>query len=336
MKAYSFYFNASDWLASPAVKLMSKAERGVYINLLALAWGMERPGTLPASADKVRRLAEMSTDEWAESGEILLEKFPLSECGTYRYNPRLVAEAEKEQLRSEKNAEAGRKSAEKRAAEKAVAEAALQRKANAKPTGVEINPTGVEKTGNENPTIRKGKVSKELSSDDDSAGEPSSSKPDLSAGLQARLATLPNTDDEISWADGILTKPDYFAKIAGPLVEALTDVEHYRKAALIVAEADNTHRTVKGWESWVVKFFTNQKSGAQKAGAGLLKINASLQPKGKAIDEPDYRLNNAAIARRRREQDEREERMLAENVARVAANDAKRQATGQLTQPLPA
>lgn len=161
MKAYSFYFNASDWLASPAVKLMSKAERGVYIQLLALAWGMEQPGTLPASADKVRRLAEMSPDEWAESSEVLLEKFPLSECGTYRYNPRLVAEAEKEQARSEKNAEAGRKSAEKRAAEKAAAEAALQRKGNANPTGVEINPTGVAKTANENPTISKGKLSKE-------------------------------------------------------------------------------------------------------------------------------------------------------------------------------
>ena len=35
MKAYSFYFNTSDWLASPAVKMMSKAERGVYIGLLA-------------------------------------------------------------------------------------------------------------------------------------------------------------------------------------------------------------------------------------------------------------------------------------------------------------
>lgn len=169
MKSYSFYFNASDWLASPAVKLMSKAERGVYINLLALAWGMERPGTLPASADKLRRLAEMSADEWAESGEILLEKFPLSDCGTFRYNPRLVAEAEKEQLRSEKNAEAGRKSAEKRAAEKAAAEAALQRNANANPTGVEINPTSVEEMANENPTISKGKLSKEGKPMSDSA-----------------------------------------------------------------------------------------------------------------------------------------------------------------------
>ncbi|GAA4393455.1 DUF1376 domain-containing protein [Hymenobacter koreensis] len=109
MKAYSFYFNASDWLASSAVKLMSKAERGVYIQLLALAWGMERPGTLPAVADKVRRLAEMSLEEWAESGETILEKFPLSECGTYRYNPRLVAEASKEQARSEKAAASANK-----------------------------------------------------------------------------------------------------------------------------------------------------------------------------------------------------------------------------------
>ena len=102
MKAYSFYFNTSDWLASPAVKMMSKAERGVYIGLLASAWESPVQGTLPASVDKVRRLSEMSLDEWAESGETLLEKFPLSECGTYRYNPRLLAEATKEQARSDK------------------------------------------------------------------------------------------------------------------------------------------------------------------------------------------------------------------------------------------
>ena len=102
MKAYSFYFNTSDWLASPTVKMMSKAERGVYIGLLASAWESPVQGTLPASVDKVRRLAEMSLDEWAESGETLLEKFPLSGCGTYRYNPRLLAEAAKEQARSDK------------------------------------------------------------------------------------------------------------------------------------------------------------------------------------------------------------------------------------------
>ncbi|NVO33482.1 DUF1376 domain-containing protein [Hymenobacter lapidiphilus] len=100
MKSYSFYFNASDWLASPSVKMMSKAERGVYIGLLASAWESPEQGTLPASADKVRRLAEMSLEEWAESGEVLLEKFPLSACGTFRYNPRLLAEADKERARS--------------------------------------------------------------------------------------------------------------------------------------------------------------------------------------------------------------------------------------------
>lgn len=109
MKSYSFYFNASDWLASPSVKMMSKAERGVYISLLALAWENPVQGTLPASADKVRRLAEMSADEWVESGETLLEKFPLSECGTYRYNPRLLAEAAKEQARSQKAKESANK-----------------------------------------------------------------------------------------------------------------------------------------------------------------------------------------------------------------------------------
>lgn len=99
MKSYSFYFNTSDWLGSQAVKQMSKAERGTFIDLLALAWGRENQ--LPASDDKVRRLAEMSAAEWAESGEVLLEQFPLSPCGTYRFNPRLQLEVAKEQRKSE-------------------------------------------------------------------------------------------------------------------------------------------------------------------------------------------------------------------------------------------
>lgn len=160
MKAYSFSFNTSDWLASPAVRLMSKAERGVYINLLALAWEAPLQGTLPASADKVRRMGEMSLEEWAESGEVILDKFPLSECGTYRYNPRLILEREKQEAKREINAEAGRRSAEKRAAEKASRETTavpLQRNSNENPTPVVENPTPVENSS----TISRVELSKE-------------------------------------------------------------------------------------------------------------------------------------------------------------------------------
>lgn len=103
-KSYSFYFNANDWLGSQSVKLMSKAERGVYIHLLATAWGSKQPGTLPASEDQVRRLAECTVAEWDEMGGAVLAMFPLSECQTFRYNDRLMQEVAREKAKSEKAA----------------------------------------------------------------------------------------------------------------------------------------------------------------------------------------------------------------------------------------
>lgn len=116
MKPFWFAFNTADWLSSKSVRMMSNAERGAYIGLLATAWGEDRPGTLPAAEDTVRRLAEMSPAEWAISGPVLLDMFPLSECKTYRYNQRLLDEAEASDAIRQKKAEAGRKSAAKRAA----------------------------------------------------------------------------------------------------------------------------------------------------------------------------------------------------------------------------
>lgn len=108
-KSYSFYFNTNDWLGSQSVKLMSKAERGVYIQLLAIAWGGKQPGTLPASEDQVRRLAECTAAEWDEYGPAILPLFPLSECQTYRYNERLMLEVDKEKVKSEKAAASANK-----------------------------------------------------------------------------------------------------------------------------------------------------------------------------------------------------------------------------------
>jgi hypothetical protein len=82
--------------------------------------------------------------------------------------------------------------------------------------------------------------------------------PPLSDDLKARLAALTDTSGEVRWNASILNKPDYFARIARKLAGADTDLEHYRRAALIVAEADDSHRTIKGWESWVANYFTNQ------------------------------------------------------------------------------
>ena len=145
MKPFWFAFNTDAWLSSKSVRMMSLSERGAYIGLLATAWGEDQPGTLPAAEDFIRRLSEMSPDEWKVSGPVILAMFPLSECGGYRYNPRLLEEAGKREVLSEKKADAGRRSAAKRAA----ASTDGQQTGNTIPTGVEINPTGVDQKGNQ-------------------------------------------------------------------------------------------------------------------------------------------------------------------------------------------
>lgn len=139
VKPFWFAFNVTVWLSSKSVRLMSLVERGAYIGLLALAWGEDVPGTLPVDEDEVRRMAEMSPEQWAISGPRLLKKFPLSECGTHRYNPRLFLEGQEQRRKSELAAEAGRKSAE----------AKKQRKGNGTSTDVAKKPTDVEKTATE-------------------------------------------------------------------------------------------------------------------------------------------------------------------------------------------
>ncbi|SDY98979.1 Uncharacterized conserved protein YdaU, DUF1376 family, partial [Hymenobacter psychrophilus] len=282
MKAYSFYFNASDWLASQAVKQMSLAERGAYIGLLAYAWGADMPGTLPVNPDRVRRMAEMSPAEWEVSGEVLLEKFPLSECGAYRYNPRLLAEAAKQRELSEKNAENGRKSAERRAADKAAREAEAakrQRKANENPTVVEINPTTVEKTANESST--KISQAKQSSYEDEGAssagqieGEKPTPKSQTTATNSARAVALTDPADEQHWSEGPLTKPGAFQVICERQGYEGIDFGHYRKQALAAAEDANISRTIAQWNGWIRNYLNNQsKNGpllkAQPGGATL-------------------------------------------------------------------
>jgi uncharacterized protein YdaU (DUF1376 family) len=286
-KAYSFFFNASDWLASASVKQMSLAERGAYIGLLAFAWGEKEPGTLPASTDKVRRLAEMSPAEWEVSSEAILEKFPLSECGTYRYNPRLIAEAKKQQELSEKNAENGRKSAERRAAEKAAKEAAAaeaQRKANEKATTVEINPTTVGFEANETSTkISKDKLSpkgdeEREAGSSSSLAEPQSLEAEKDKPAQTNTAphpaaTLTDPLDEQTLDESPLTKPRPFQIICDRNLFVGINYELYRLQAYNAAVRSKAKpRTVSQWESWIVKYLNNNGGPT-----GLLKPGQQAQ-----------------------------------------------------------
>ena len=110
MKAPAFQFYPKDFLASPDVQMMNAQEVGAYCLLLFNAWeATDRPGYLPNDERKLMRWARLSKEEWADSRDILLEKFPASACGQFRYNKRLVSEAEKQEVRRERLAANGAK-----------------------------------------------------------------------------------------------------------------------------------------------------------------------------------------------------------------------------------
>ena len=145
MKAPWFPFYTGDFLASTDVQLMEAHEVGAYVLLLAHSWQSDTPGHLPNDPARLRRLCRLSVEQWKDSGDLLLSKWP--ECPVnpaLRGNPRLLKEAGRQVEMRELKAEAGRKSAERRA----LISTERQQKVNTIPTPVEINPTGVGKMVN--------------------------------------------------------------------------------------------------------------------------------------------------------------------------------------------
>ncbi len=104
----SFRFYASDFLGSPAVQLMDAAEVGAYMLLLCVAWEGDRHGYLPDEDDKLRRWSRLTREQWAQSRDLILSKFPVAEIG-WRANPRMVLEADKAAAFSESQSLKGRK-----------------------------------------------------------------------------------------------------------------------------------------------------------------------------------------------------------------------------------
>ncbi|SNC62384.1 Uncharacterized conserved protein YdaU, DUF1376 family [Hymenobacter gelipurpurascens] len=109
MKSPAFQLYTGDFLSSPDVQMMDAREVGAYCLLLFNAWQGEQPGHLPNSEDKMRRLARLSVEEWQQSREMILSKFPQAPDGLTRYNPRLVAEAEKQWVNRQKQSANGSK-----------------------------------------------------------------------------------------------------------------------------------------------------------------------------------------------------------------------------------
>lgn len=99
-KSPAFRFYPSDFMGSPDVQSMELSEVGAYTFLLCVAWQQDRHGTLPDDDSRLRRWARMSVDQWRESRDLILSKFPVIEDGL-RGNKRMMDESDKQKRFSE-------------------------------------------------------------------------------------------------------------------------------------------------------------------------------------------------------------------------------------------
>jgi uncharacterized protein YdaU (DUF1376 family) len=107
-KPPAFQFYPGDWLSSKDVMLMTSAEEGAYIRLLALSW-LEDDCGLPDDEDALSRLSRLG-EAWFKGGSTVLRKKFVSRNGRL-YNLRLLEERKKQEEWRQKSSEGGKKSA---------------------------------------------------------------------------------------------------------------------------------------------------------------------------------------------------------------------------------
>ncbi len=108
-KSPAFQFYPNDWLSSPKIMMMTPAEEGAYIRLLAICWANDG---LP---DDDKRLAVLSRlgEDWSEgSGDKIRACFTAKDGQLI--NERLAAERKKQKEWSKKSSKGGTNSQKKR------------------------------------------------------------------------------------------------------------------------------------------------------------------------------------------------------------------------------
>lgn len=110
-KPPAFQFYPDSWLSSQDIMLMSPAEEGAYIRLLAISWLSEDCG-LPDDDDVLSRLSRLG-EAWFKGGStVLRNKFEKRDGRLY--NLRLLEERKKQEEWRVKSSEGGKKSAKLR------------------------------------------------------------------------------------------------------------------------------------------------------------------------------------------------------------------------------
>jgi uncharacterized protein YdaU (DUF1376 family) len=111
-KSPAFQFYADSWLSAKDILLMTPAEEGAYIRLLAIEW-LEPDCGLPDNDDELAVLSRLGTSWEGRSRERVRAKFR-AENGRL-YNERLLEERRKQAEWSRKSSAGGRRAAEARA-----------------------------------------------------------------------------------------------------------------------------------------------------------------------------------------------------------------------------
>lgn len=112
MPSPAFQFYANDWLSSPRIMVMTLAEEGAYIRLLAYDWANDG---IPDDDDRLAVLSRMG-DGWLKGGSTTLRTCFASHPRKQGYltNPRLEQERKKQEAWRSKSRDGGKKSAQKR------------------------------------------------------------------------------------------------------------------------------------------------------------------------------------------------------------------------------
>lgn len=106
--APAFQFYPSDWLADARVQMLTTAQEGIYIRLLAYCW---REGSLPPHGTAIALLCKRDSD-YADIEFVCNELFVKTESGFV--HKRLEIEREKQQETRQKRSDSGRLGAKNR------------------------------------------------------------------------------------------------------------------------------------------------------------------------------------------------------------------------------
>jgi uncharacterized protein YdaU (DUF1376 family) len=110
-KSPAFQFYVNDWLGSLNIMLMTPAEEGGYIRLLAISWGTEDCG-LPDDDEQLALLSRLG-EGWLNGASTKIRKCFIQK-GNRLYNKRLLEERKKQEEWREKSRMGGIKSGKSR------------------------------------------------------------------------------------------------------------------------------------------------------------------------------------------------------------------------------